>query len=122
MLFVDACVRENSRTRALVKKVLGENVYETVELEKENILPMNNETLKLRDSLIAKGEFENPLFKYANQFKNAETIVIAAPYWDLLFPASLRAYIEQICVSGITFRYSEQGFPVSLPKQRSLFT
>ena len=43
------------------------------------------------------------MFYYAKQFAEADEIVIAAPFWDLSFPAILKAYIEQITVSGITF-------------------
>ena len=36
-------------------------------------------------------------------------IVIAAPYWDLSFPAVLKTYLEQINVLGVTFDYSDDG-------------
>ena len=45
------------------------------------------------------------MFYYARQFAEADQIVIAAPFWDLSFPAILKAYMEQITVSGITFEY-----------------
>jgi FMN-dependent NADH-azoreductase len=47
--------------------------------------------------------------------------VIAAPYWDLMFPATLKAYLENITVSGMTFCYSDQGLPQSLCKAKSLY-
>ena len=50
-----------------------------------------------------------------------ETIVIAAPYWDLSFPAMLKQYLEQINVVGITFKYTEEGVPVGLCRARKLF-
>ena len=31
---------------------------------------------------------------------------MAAPYWDLSFPASLKTYIEHINVVGVTFAYA----------------
>ena len=46
--------------------------------------------------------------------------MIAAPYWDLMFPAALKTYLENITISGITFRYSDQGRPESLCKAKSL--
>lgn len=120
ILYIDSCVRENSRTRALAKKFLANEKYESVILENENIPPLDGSALKERDALLEKGESNAPMFKYANQFKEADTVVIAAPYWDLLFPAMLRAYIEQICVCGITFKYNEQGVPVSHCKAKKL--
>ena len=53
--------------------------------------------------------------------QRADTIVIAAPYWDLAFPAVLKAYLENICVCGVTFKYSEEGIPVGLCKAKKLY-
>ena len=47
--------------------------------------------------------------------------MIAAPYWDLMFPAVLKTYFENVTVSGITFRYSDQGRPESLCKAKTLY-
>ena len=61
------------------------------------------------------------MFSLARQFSEAETIVIAAPFWDLSFPAALKQYLELINIVGITFRYSEEGIPIGLCKAGSLF-
>ena len=34
---------------------------------------------------------------------------MAAPFWDLSFPALLKVYIENVSVEGITFRSTETG-------------
>ncbi len=70
--------------------------------------------LNLRDRLISEGDFSNPVFDLARRFAEAEIVVIAAPYWDLSFPAALKQYFEQINVLGVTFRYTEDGIPVGL--------
>ena len=116
ILFVNACVRPESRTLKLAKHVLSklDGEVQEVNLEKENIQPLNLETLMQRDALLKAKEFDAPMLKYAKQFAAADTVVIAAPYWDLSFPAMLKNYIEAVTVNGITFTYSEQGFPVSL--------
>ena len=77
--------------------------------------------LDTRDRLISSGDYENPMFEPARNFAQAETIVIAAPDWDLSFPASLKQYLEQINVVGITFRYTEEGIPAGLCKAKRLF-
>lgn len=115
VLFINACVRENSRTLVLAKDFLNRCCGDIVELnlEKESILPLNRELLSKRENLIAKEAFNDEMFKYARQFADADDIVIAAPFWDLGFPALFKIYIEAITVSGITFRYNEgrpQGF------------
>ena len=60
------------------------------------------------------------MFELARQFAVADTILIAAPFWDLSFPAVLKQYFEQINVLGITFRYTPEGIPEGLCRAKSL--
>lgn len=122
ILFINSCVRPNSRTKTLADTVLQELGGQVTEinLEKENIQPLNSQTLKLRDELLAVQNYDHPMLSYARAFKEADTIVVAAPYWDLLFPASVRAYFEHVTVSGVTFYYSPEGIPQSLCKAKKL--
>ena len=53
------------------------------------------------------------ILKYAYQFAEVDKYVIAEPMWNLSIPAILKAYIDYICVTGITFKYTEDG-PVGL--------
>ena len=123
ILYVNACVRKESRTRRLAEKLLSklDEPFEEIRLEKMVFPTSNDDYLNLRDQLVSRGDFQNPLFDLARQFSEAETIVIAAPYWDLSFPAMLKQYLEQITVVGVTFKYSEEGIPVSLCKAKRLF-
>ena len=82
---------------------------------------VNEDYLQKRDQFIAAGDFHHPMFDLARRFSEADTIVIAAPYWDLSFPAMLKQYLEQINVVGITFYYSAEGIPVGLCKAGRLF-
>ncbi|MGG7177891.1 FMN-dependent NADH-azoreductase [Clostridium paraputrificum] len=56
---------------------------------------------------------KNSILKYAYQFAEADKYVFAAPMWNLGFPAILKAYIDYISVTGITFKYTAEG-PVGL--------
>ena len=85
----------------------------------EDIKPLDTELLEKRDSLIKEGKLDDPMFRYAKQFASADEIVIAAPFWDLSFPAKLKIYLEQITVSGITFKYVN-GRPSGLCKAKKL--
>jgi FMN-dependent NADH-azoreductase len=73
-----------------------------------------------RDQASRTQDFFDPIFDLAKQFAAADVIVIAAPYWDLMFPAVVKTYFENITVSGITFRYSDQGRPESLCRAKEL--
>ena len=94
---------------------------QTVVLTEANIKPLDCELLAKRDQLLKSGKTDDELFIFAKQFAQADTIVIAAPYWDLMFPALLKIYLENITVCGLTFRYSEKGIPQSLCKAKSLY-
>ena len=61
------------------------------------------------------------MFALARQFASADQIVIAAPYWDLSFPATLKQYIEKVTVNGITFEYTPEGIPQGLCRARKLY-
>ena len=122
ILYINACVREESRTDRIARQLLARlGDYTEINLEKENPLPLNRCTLEKRTALIESGDFNDQMFRYAHQFAAADTIVISAPYWDLSFPAILKSYIENIMVSGITFRYSEQGFPIGMCRAEKLY-
>ena len=68
-----------------------------------------------------EGNYADQMFDFARQFANADAIVIAAPFWDLSFPAVLKTYLEQINVVGITFRYTPEGVPVGLCQAKKLY-
>lgn len=124
ILFVNSCLnQESSRTQRLADAVLdkmleeaaaaGEQAQvEELSLVDAGIEGLDEETLAFRSERSAAKDFTHELFAPARQFREADEVVIAAPYWDLSFPAMLKAYIEQLCVNGLTFSYSEEGIPV----------
>jgi FMN-dependent NADH-azoreductase len=114
ILFINACVRKESRTRVLADQLLLKlnRPFEEIRLNDLEFPVVDEDFLKLRDQLISEKAFDHPIFAPAQQFARAESIVIAAPYWDLSFPACLKQYFEQINVLGITFEYSAEGLPV----------
>ena len=122
-LYINCCVREESRTERLAQAVLQKlgGDFTELNLYNENLKPLDRETLNKRTALIEQGDYSDPMFDYAKQFASADTIVIAAPYWDLSFPASLKTYIENIYVTGIVSAYNESGLPVGLCKATELY-
>ena len=123
ILHVDATVRPESRTAMLARWLLGRmgGPVETVRLAEGAAAPLDGAALHRREALLAEGRLGAPEFALARQFAAAERIVVSAPYWDLLFPASLRAYFERVCVVGVTFAYdTATGAPVPLCHARSL--
>lgn len=123
ILFINACVRSDSRTRRLAETLLTRLDGEVTEVKLAELeFPAVDESfLRKRDSLIAARSYDDPLFAHAVQFASADTIVIAAPFWDLSFPAALKQYLEQINVLGVTFEYTPEGAPHGLCRAGSLF-
>ena len=60
----------------------------------------HRETLALSDSLI-------------DEISRADTLVIGSPVYNFSVPAVLKAWIDQICRVGVTFKYTPDG-PVGL--------
>lgn len=116
ILFIDACVRDCSRTRELAEHLLSRlsGVATKLELNGADIHSIDAVDLAARDLGAPYCK------KHAEQFADADIILIAAPYWDMSFPALLKEYIENICVSGVTFRY-ENDRPVGLCKAKKLY-
>ena len=123
ILFINACVRRDSRTRRLAESLLSRLSGEITELRLEDtdFPKADEEFLIKRDRLTAAGRFDDPIFGLARQFAAADEIVIAAPYWDLSFPASLKQYVEQINALGVTFRYTPEGYPEGLCRAKRLY-
>lgn len=113
VLFINACARPDSRTFALAKKAVHKitDNFEILNLYEENLKPLDYEKLIMREKAVKNADFSEDTFRFARQFKKADEIVIAAPYWDLSFPSVLKCYIESICVNGLTFCYNESGIP-----------
>lgn len=122
VLFVNGCVREDSRTLDLARAVLSKESGEVQEvcLYQDGPEGLTSDTLRLREELLERKEFGHSLFRWAVQFAQADTIVIAAPYWDLMFPTKVRAYLEAVTVTGITFQYNADGIPQGLCKAARL--
>lgn len=122
ILFINACVRPNSRTFELTKTVLSKlkGAVEQVNLYDLPLKALDLEGMEKRDVAAKTKCFDDEFFDLAKQFSEAETIVVAAPYWDLMFPAVVKSYFETITVNGLTFVYGENGIPKGLCKAKEL--
>ena len=122
ILYVDATNRPESRTAELAEYLL-ENASGIIrtDLYENDLFRTTGDVLKLRDRAFMTGDFSDAYFDEAKRFASADTVVIAAPYWDLSFPAVLKEYIENICINGIAFRYDESGQVHGLCRAEKLY-
>ena len=124
VLFIDACVRQSSRTLELSRRLLSHLSHDQIverRLADFEFPKVDEAYLEKRDALIEAHKLNDTMFALANEFASADEIVIAAPYWDMSFPATLKQYFELINVIGTTVRYTETGQPKGLCKAKRLF-
>lgn len=122
LLYVNACMRAESRTAALaaeyIRRTYPEKDYilREVRLTDLAIAPLDGADIVARDADIAAGRTDLPPYAPARAFAAADEIVIAAPFWDSAFPSKLKVYLEHICVQSVTFGYGADGRPAKLCK------
>ncbi len=121
VLYIKANAKEDDQSRtfkiseafiAEYKKRHAQDEIAVLDLYDENIEFLSKEGISLKFN---PGEGKNPLLRYAHQFVEADKFVFAEPLWNLSIPAILKAYIDCICIVGITFKYTADG-PVGLCK------
>ena len=81
----------------------------TLDLYKEGIETLPQGKLAELHVPAADVDKDHPILKYAFQFKDVDKYVIAEPFWNLGIPAILKAYIDYVSVTGITFHYTSEG-------------
>ena len=120
LLIVDCCISqrgEDSRTRRLLRAYAEAFCRSHPDAETETVTPetllslkpFDPEMLDERDALASVQAWDAPVYDLARQFRGADAVVVAAPFWDLSFPAALRTYIEYISANGLTYHYESDG-------------
>lgn len=122
ILIIDASITKDSRTSKigmyLASKFKGEIMC--LHLEDFGLKPLNGESLEIRNNHILNDDFSSHYFDFAKYFKKAEFIIVIAPFYDYSFPASLKCFIEQISINGLTFTY-QNNRPVGLCNARKAY-
>ena len=105
LVVIDACVRQDqSCTWRIAEPVIDALMhrYEATIYHlpmMEDIVPLNPGTFWERGN----GDTPQWAIDCARTIAEADRIVIAAPFWDMSFPAVLKAFIEQTSLYDITF-------------------
>ncbi|MCT8976999.1 FMN-dependent NADH-azoreductase [Clostridium sp. CX1] len=89
----------------------------TLDLYKEGIGLLSAEDINTVFGPKTEESKKHPILRYAYQFAEVDKYVVAEPMWNLSIPAILKAYVDYICVTGITFKYTAEG-PVGLCKNK----
>ena len=103
LIIIDSCMREESRTRVILdaaKEVLSARYdIENIDVNALALPPVSPEVLEERTSGVVPEE----TVAIARKIASADRIVIAAPFWDMSFPAVLKAFFENMSLYNVTF-------------------
>ncbi|MDE6146795.1 MAG: NAD(P)H-dependent oxidoreductase [Bacteroidales bacterium] len=105
LIVIDTCMRDaESRTRRILEPIVEElgKTYEIerVVLDGEDYAAVGRKVLAERNN----GHVPAETVEMARRVAEADRLVIAAPFWDMSFPAILKVFIEQMSLFNITFK------------------
>lgn len=105
LVVINACVRQGeSRTLRIAEPIINALAkrYEVVRYdlpEMDGLVPLTPELYAER----GRGEVPAWAISAAKHIASADRILIAAPFWDMSFPAVLKCFFEQTSLFDITF-------------------
>lgn len=103
LIYIDATMRAESRTRKIARPIVAELAkryeIETISLDGACFPAVDGKILEDRNNGIVPEEYA----EMARRIAAADRIVIAAPFWDMSFPAALKVFFENMSLFHITF-------------------
>ena len=105
LVYIQACVRTaESRTLRIAESVVTA-LEERYEIVRYDLTGMEGAVPLTPASYAGRGAGDIPAWalEAAKEIAVADRIVIAAPFWDMSFPAVLKAFFEQVSLFDVTF-------------------
>ena len=103
LIIIDSCMREESRTRRILKAtedvLSGRYEIEKIDVSETGFRPLIPSSLSERNN----GNIPEEAVALAKRIAAADRLVIAAPFWDMSFPAALKTFFENLSLYGVTF-------------------
>ena len=95
LVIIDSCMRPESRTRRILdaaKEALSSRYdIESIDVNEAALPPLTPKSLAERSS----GIVPKATVALARKIAAADRIIIAAPFWDMSFPAALKAFFRE---------------------------
>ena len=104
LVVIDACIRgEESRTRRIAEPIIRE-LAKRYDITRYDLarMPMEPLTPESYAQRVA-GSVPAWAVEAAKALAEADRIVVAAPFWDMSFPAVVKVFFEQTSLFDITF-------------------
>ena len=110
LLYIDACIRGNeSRTRRIADPIVR-ILEEKYAIERFILNDMSLEIVQ--KDLIHKrlnGDIDPAVLTWAETVRDADRIVIAAPFWDMSIPTALKNFFELCSILDVTFKTNDRS-------------
>ena len=122
LLYIDACIRNGeSRTKRIatpiVEALKKKYAVDTLVLNELNLEIVKEELCSKRNS----GEIDSVVMSWAEMVRDADRIVIAAPFWDMSIPAALKVFIELCSIFDVTFKSDDKTCFGNCKAEKMLF-
>ena len=122
LLYIDACIRdEESRTKRIAEPIV-KALEKKYDVQRFVLNDMDLEIVQ-RD-LIRKrlnGMIDATVMSWAETVRDADRIVIAAPFWDMSIPAALKNFIELCSILDVTFKTNDKTCYGNCRAEKMLF-
>lgn len=122
LVYIDACIRDDaSRT----KKIASPIVEELKKKYDVTTLAINELKLDIvQKDLINKrlnGDIPEYVMNWAETIRDADRVVIAAPFWDMSIPSALKVFIELCSILNVTFNSDDKTCFGNCKSQKVLY-
>lgn len=122
LLYIDACIRDDeSRTKRIAEpivKVLEEKYdVQRYVLNDMNLSIVQKDLIKKRNN----GIIDPAVMRWAETVRDADRIVIAAPFWDMSIPAALKNFFELCSILDVTFKTNDKTCYGNCKAEKMLF-
>lgn len=122
LLYIDACIRDDeSRTKRIAEPII-KALEKKYDVQRFVLNDMDLEIVQ-RD-LIRKrlnGMIDATVMSWAETVRDADRIVIAAPFWDMSIPAALKNFIELCSILDVTFKTNDKTCYGNCKAEKLLF-
>lgn len=122
LLYIDACVRdEESRTKRVAEPIM-EELAKKYDVTKFVLNELSLDVVK--KPLLAKrlaGDIPKEVMSWAEAVRDADRIVIAAPFWDMGIPAVLKTFFELCSIFDVTFKSDDKTCYGNCKAEKMLF-
>lgn len=122
LLYIDACIRDDeSRTKRIAEPIV-KALEKKYDIQRFVLNDMDLEIVQ--KDLIRKrlnGMIDPTVMSWAETVRDADRIVIAAPFWDMSIPAALKNFIELCSILDVTFKTNDKTCYGNCRAEKMLF-